>query len=188
MQLRRSKIRLPLAALVLVSLSAAPARAQEAQVLYGPRSGDFLTAFNLSYGFTNTDGQEAEELTARAALSWFVTRHHELGLDLTAAYRAIEGGGDSSSHFLGPLYNFNFYLTPRTNLYAGGRLGLAISDTNETSSQTDFAYGLQAGLRYWLTPRVAFDVEPRYTRTELDSADLDHRDAFGILLGFNVVL
>lgn len=188
MQLRSSKARRLLAALLLAGLSSAQARAQGGEVLYGPRAGDLLTSFNLSYDFSDTDGLEAEELTARAGLSWFLTRHHELGLDLAAAFRAVEGGGDSSRHFLGPVYNYNVYLTPGTTLYAGGRLGLAISDTHETSSQTDLAYGLQVGLRAWLTPRVALDIEPRYTRTELDAEGLDGRDEFGILLGFNVVL
>jgi opacity protein-like surface antigen len=188
MQLRDLPHRLAPLAFALLLWTAAPAHAQQEEEVYGPRASEFLTSFNMSYNHADVDGFEFEDFAARVGLGYVLTRHHELGLDLASVYQATEGGGSDYLYFLGPVYNYNFYATPRTSFYAGGRLGLEYVDVSDAPSQSNFSYGLQVGMRQWLTPRVSFNVEPRFTRTNLDVEGLDRRDEFGIFLGFNVVL
>ena len=188
MYLRDLPHRLAFVAAALLLLTAAPARAQQEEEVYGPRASEFLTSFNMSYSYADVDGFEFEDFAARVGLGYFLTRHHEIGLDLAGVYQATEGGGSDYLYFIGPLYNYNFYATPRTSFYAGGRVGLEYVDISDVPTQNNLSYGLQAGMRHWLTPRVSFNVEPRFTRTELDVDGLDRRDEFGIFLGFNVVL
>lgn len=155
---------------------------------YGPQASEFLIGFNFAYAFADVDGVEFEDVSGRVNLGYFLTRNHELGLDLAGVYQATEDGGDQSRYFIGPVYNYNWYANPRTSFYGGGRVGLEYFNATGLSSETDFFWGLQLGLRRWLTPAVSFNVEPRYTRTEIDSASADSRDEFGLFLGFNVVL
>ncbi len=176
-----------LPALVALALLSARASAQVAEPTYGPQQQEFLITFNLSYSIADLDGTEFENATGVVGLGYFLTRAHELGVDLAGTYGAIEAGGDSHQFFIGPYYNYNWYATPRTSFYAGGRLGVESADATGVSSQTGYSYGLQVGMRHWLTERVSFNVEPRYDHTELDGY-ADSRDEFGIFLGFNVVL
>ena len=100
----------------------------------------------------------------------------------------IEHGGNEQVYYLGGFYQYNWYVTPRTSVFGGFHTGVEHSDVSGSSSQTDLAYGLQAGVRFWISPNFSFNVEPRYTHTDLDASGLDSRDEFGVFLGFDVVL
>ncbi len=174
----------PLLGLALLSTVAS---AQVAETTYGPKQEEYLISFNLSYSYADLDGTAIETAIGVVGLGYFLTRAHELGVDVAGSHGAVEAGGDAHTFFIGPYYNYNWYATPRTSFYAGGRLGLELADATGISSQTGYSYGLQVGMRQWLTERVSFNVEPRWDHTEFDEY-ADNRDEFGVFLGFNVVL
>ena len=170
----------------------AQALAQEEEV-YGPEQSDFLLSFNASYSLADFDGDDlendkVERIFALASGGYFLTRAHEVGIDLAVDYLGVEHGGDEQVYFLGAFYQYNWYATPRTSLFGGVHGGVEYADETGSSSQTDLAYGLQAGMRFWISPNFSFNVEPRWTHTELDAEGLDGRDEFGVFLGFDVVL
>jgi hypothetical protein len=165
-----------------------PRSVPQATEPWGPRQSDYVTSFNFSYSYADLDGILSERVAGRLGVGHFLTDEHEVGLDFATVYDGLEGGGSSSRYFLGPFYHYNLPLTARTSIYAGPHLGLEYSDGSGVSSQIDFAYGVQAGIRHWLSPKVSFNLETRYTHTELGSSGLNNRDELGLFLGFDVVL
>jgi len=167
---------------------AAPASAQYGGNTNGPLSGEWLLGLDLGYAWQTQDSLERESFQVGAQVSRFLSRPHQLGLELRSRYEAIEAGGHAGQVFLGPLYNYNWYPASRTALYVGGRVGAAFEDATGSGDDTHLAWGLQAGLRQWITPRAALVVEPRYTRFEIDSGSATERDRFDLLVGLNLVL
>lgn len=171
-----------------VSALAFPAVAQESGGMNGPLAGEWLLGLDLAYTHEEQDGLEREAFLLGSALSRFVAREHQLGLELSSRFAAIEAGGHAGELFLGPLYNYNWYPAERTALYVGLRAGAAYEDVTGAGDDTHFAWGAQAGLRQWLTPRTALSIEPRWTRYEIDQGAAGERDRFDLLVGLNLVL
>jgi hypothetical protein len=166
----------------------APLSAQQSGNTNGPLSGEWLLGLDLGYAWQSQDSLERESFQIGATLSRFLSRPHQLGLELRSRYEAIEDGGHAGQVFLGPIYNYNWYPAARTAVYLGGRAGAAFEDVTGAGDDTHLAWGLQAGLRQWITPRAALYVEPRYTRFEIDGDGATERDRFDLLLGLNLVL
>lgn len=181
---------IPRALLALATAVAAlslPAAAQGGNT-NGPLAGEWLLGLDLGYSWQTQDSVERETFQLGATVSRFLSRPHQLGLEVRSLYEAVEAGGHAGSLFVGPIYNYNWYPATRTALYVGGRAGAAFEDVTGGGDDTNFAWGLQAGLRQWITPRAALYVEPRYTRFEIDSGGATERDRFDLLLGLNLVL
>jgi hypothetical protein len=165
-----------------------PLAAQSGGSMHGPLGGESLLGLDLAYTHADQDDIESESFVVGAALSRFLARQHQLGLELRSRYGALEEGGHAGELFLGPLYNYNWYPAERTALYLGVRAGAAYQDVTGLGDDTHFAWGAQAGLRQWITPRTALAIEPRWTRYEIDHAGTTERDRFDLLIGLNLVL
>lgn len=165
-----------------------PVSAQYDGSMNGPLGGESLLGLDLAYTHQEQDGLESEVFVVGAALSRFLARPHQLGIELRSRYGAIEQGGHAGELFLGPLYNYNWYPAERTALYLGVRAGAAYQDVTGLGDDTHLAWGAQAGLRQWITPRTALAIEPRWTRYEIDHAGTSERDRFDLLVGLNLVL
>lgn len=164
------------------------ASAQYSGSMNGPLAGEWLLGLDLAYTHEEQGALESEAFTLGTSLSRFLSRPHQLGLELRSRYEAIEAGGHAGELFLGPLYNYNWYPAERTALYLGLRAGAAYEDVTGSGDDTNFAWGAQAGLRQWLTPRTALTLEPRWTRYEIDGSTATERDRFDVLIGLNLVL
>jgi hypothetical protein len=175
------------AAVALAALSL-PASAQYSGSMNGPLADEWLLGLDLAYSYEERSGPEHEALTLGASLSRFLAREHQLGLELRTRYEAIEAGGHAGELFVGPLYNYTWYPAERTALYLGLRAGAAYEDVTGAGDDTHFAWGAQAGLRQWLTPRTALGIEPRWTRYEIDGPAATERDRFDVLIGLHLVL
>jgi hypothetical protein len=177
-----------LVSVVVALCGGLPVLAQQDAAFNGPLPGEYLLGLDLAYGGTRQDGVETEYLLLHTDVSRFFGRPHQLGLELTSRFDAVEHGGHAGSFFVGPLYNYNWYPGEATCLYAGGRVGVAFGDVTGTPDHSDLAYGFQIGLRQWITPRTALKIEPRYTRIETDTGGLTEVDRFDLLVGLNLVL
>ena len=179
------------ALLALGAMPLATAHAQE--LVYGASEGEMLLGFDASYRYTHSDAvsgaaDETESFTGRANLGWFLRREHELGFEIAPSFIRNELGGDSLDLYLGGYYNYNWWTSPHTTLYAGPQLGVLRTDPSGGDSETAFSWGLHVGARYWIDPRVSFDVEPRVSFTALDDALGGDTAVFDVLFGLSVRL
>lgn len=178
---------LPACALLL----AAPAMAQE--TVYGAGEGEFLFGFNAAYRYVHAgsaDGSadELESFTGTGSLSWFVQREHELGFELSPSFTRTELGGDSLDVYAGGFYNYNWWVSPQTTLYAGPQVGLLHTDPSGGGGDDAFSWGLHAGVRYWIDPRVSIDIEPRISFTSLDESLGGDESVYDLTFGLSVKL
>lgn len=173
------------AALVLVP----SAWAQEE--LYGASRGEYLFSLSANYRYAKaddiaSDADETEIFTGRGAFSVFLEREHEFGFELAPSFARTEIGGDSTDVFVGAFYNYNLWTSPKTTFYGGPQLGLLYVEPSGVSSDTAFSYGIHAGLRYWIDPRISFDIEPRLSFTSLDSSLGGDQTLFDIFFGISI--
>ena len=138
---------------------------------YGPDRGDWLLGASGNYRYSHADANsggtdEVETFSARLSGGWYQNRTHEYGFELLPNLTRLENSPDTSDVYLGAYYNYNHWASPRTTLYGGPQLGLAYIDGSD--SETAFAYGLHAGVRYWINTAVSINLEPRWTIADLD--------------------
>ncbi len=180
--------------LALLGLSFGVANAAFAQeVVYGADEGEVLLGFTASYRYAKAEapsGQadETESFTGRGSLSWFLQREHEIGVELAPSFIRNELGGDSIDVYGGAFYNYNWWTSPQTTIYAGPQFGLLHSDPSGGGSDTAFSWGVHAGIRFWIDPRVSFDIEPRVSYTSLDESLGGDENVFDLLFGISVKL
>jgi opacity protein-like surface antigen len=161
------------AALALLALAARTS----GQEVYGPDKSDYLIGFDATYRHSRADAvssssDETELFQARVQFGWFYSRRHELGLEFSPEFVQTEAGGDTTFLTLGPYYNYNHWAAPRTTLYGGPHLGLTYLDASGIDSDTALSWGVHGGVRYWISPNVSVNVEPRFTVA-------DQEDDFG---------
>jgi hypothetical protein len=174
-----------------VPLLAVTASAQE--TVYGAGEGEYLLGFNASYRYAKAESpsgeaDETESFTGRGSLSWFLRREHEFGFELVPSFIRNELGGDSIDLLAGTFYNYNWWTSPQTTLYAGPQIGLLYTDPSGGDNDTAFAYGLHAGVRFWIDPRVSIDIESRVSFTQLDESLGGDESVFDLLFGLSVKL
>lgn len=146
-------------------------RAVAQEEAYGPTGSDWLVGLSGNYRYSHSDAasgttDEVETFSARLSGGWYLDRTNELGVELQPNLTRLENSPDTSDVYLGVFYNYNYWSSPRTTLYGGPQLGLQYIDGSE--SETAVAYGLHAGVRYWLSTAVSINLEPRLTIAELD--------------------
>ncbi|MFO0981489.1 MAG: SUMF1/EgtB/PvdO family nonheme iron enzyme [Planctomycetota bacterium] len=163
---------------------------------YGTRSQDVLVNLSGAYSFTDRSfgttsegielpSQEQETFSGQTSLGYFLTAHHEIGAFLYGSLTRIDHAGDSHILFAGPYYNLNLYPTETLSVYLGPHAGITNFDS-AVDSATEFSYGAHAGLRFWVTPRAAFTIEPRGTWTEFDNEIGGDTFTLDVLVGFSV--
>lgn len=160
---------------------------------YGPQKRDLLIGFDATYRYTKSDAvsssaDETESFQARIAAGWFYDRTHEFGAEFLPNFVRTEAGGDTTDFYLGPYYNYNYWASPRTTLYAGPQLGFTYLDASGVGSETAFSWGVHAGMRYWVSPNVSLNVEPRLTFTSQDDAFGGDTTVFDIFFGVSFKL
>ncbi len=182
--------RLRVASAILIAIGfSAPATAQEE--LFGASRGEYLFGLSGNYRYAKardvgSAADETEVFTARGSFSMFLEREHEIGFELAPSFARNELGGDSTDVFLGAFYNYNLWTSPKTSFYAGPQLGLLYVDPSGVSSDTAFSYGVHAGMRYWIDPRISFDIEPRLSFTNLDRSLGGDQTLLDIFFGISI--
>jgi len=184
----RDAIRALALAVIAVSV-AAPVDAQEEA--YGPEASDWLVGFSATYRYSHSEAasgttDEVETLTARLSAGWYLNRVHEFGLELQPNFTRLENSPDTSDTYIGAFYDYNHWASPRATLYGGPQLGLQL--TESSSNDTAFAWGLHAGLRYWLSTSVSLQVEPRLTIAYLEDALGGRTSNVDVFLGLSFKL
>jgi hypothetical protein len=157
---------------------------------FGPKDNQLLVTLNGAFSYINPDhADNTTSINGNFEVGWFKTREHEIGGQLFTDY-SHSTHNDNEQLFLGPYYNYNWYRTPRQTFYGGPHLGLSyfkLKAPGFSDSETSFAYGIHGGWRQWLTPTVSFNIEPRFTHTNLSSSLGGDRDEFDILFGFSLI-
>jgi hypothetical protein len=166
----------------------APTRA--ADETFGPKDNQLLVTLNGALSYIDPDhADNTSAISGNFEVGWFKTREHEIGGQLfTNVTRSTHD--DNESVFLGPYYNYNWYRNPRQTFYGGPHLGLSyfkLKAPGISDSETSFAFGLHAGWRQWITPTASFNIEPRWTHTDLSSNLGGNRDELDILFGFSLI-
>ena len=188
--MRQRVLRTALAPLLIsigahLSIGSALAAQEEA---YGPDESDFLLGMNAAYRYSkadavNSSSDETELFQARFGVGYFSSRKHEFGLELVPDFVRTEAGGDTFSITLGPYYNYNHWTSPRTTLYAGPHAGLTYVDATGISGDSSLSYGVHGGLRYWTSPSVSINVEPRLTFADQEDDFGGDTTSLDLLLG-----
>ena len=174
-------------AFALALLSTGPSLFAQEEA-YGPDESDFLLGLNASYRYSkadavNSSSDETELFQARIGLGYFASRKHEFGLEFVPDFVRTEAGGDTFAFTLGPFYNFNHWSSPRTTLYAGPHAGLTYLDASGISGDTALSWGVHGGMRYWTSPNVSINLEPRLTFAEQDDDFGGDTTSLDLLLG-----
>ena len=161
-----------------------------AQGTYGPTGGQNLFSIGGALSRQKIDFQggsiTSTDLNAQLGFGRFLTDVHEVGLQVNESYSHSDSAGakDTISTGIAPYYNYNFRNSPRTWFYVGAHAGAELSEQGG-KSDTNFAYGVHGGVRHWLSQSAAIFAEPRYTRSQFDSFDVETTE---IIFGYSVVL
>ncbi len=159
-----------------------------AQGTYGPTGGQQLFSIGGALSRQTIDfagGSVAtNSFNAQAGVGYFITDVHEVGVQVNESFSDSNPGPKTVSTGLAPYYNYNFRNSPRTWFYVGVHAGAQVTDSGG-KSETDFAYGVHAGVRHWLSQSAAIFAEPRVTRSKFNSDTLDTEE---IIFGYSVVL
>jgi hypothetical protein len=163
------------------------------EVMYGAGEGELLFGFSANYryahaGSIGSGADETESFVANGSLSWFLQREHEFGFELSPSFIRSELGGDSLDLYAGGFYNYNWWTSPQTTIYAGPQFGVLSTDTSGSDGDTAFSWGVHAGFRYWIDPSVSIDIEPRVSFTSLDESLGGDQSVFDLLIGLSVKL
>ncbi|MFN0060571.1 MAG: outer membrane beta-barrel protein [Planctomycetota bacterium] len=151
---------------------------------YGPRDRQFLLGLSGSYSYEDDDNGKSERLVTQSELGYFLSRAHEVGANLGMLYTNSEiATDDAYTILIGPYYNYNYYLAPRTSVFAGPHVGLTVFDDGATQDN-EISYGVHVGVRHWLTPQLSFVVQPRYTHADFERELGGEQDRLDVLFGF----
>ena len=175
---------------LLASCSAVAPAVQESR--YGPAAGESEASFavSLSKSETDIDGvgtTDSTTLFAQVGGGYFLTDQQEVGGQILVSTVEVEGADDSNTLGLFPYYRWNFRVGPRSVVYVGAQVGVQSLDS-AGDDDTSFGGGVHAGFKTWLTPRVAFFIEPRLNRTdyEINGTDIEITD-LTTLLGLSIL-
>jgi opacity protein-like surface antigen len=182
-----------LRAVPVLVVFALASRIDAQEEVFGPDESDYLIGFDASYRYSRADAvsgssDETETLLARVEFGWFYTRRHEIGIELVPEFVRTEAGGDTTFVTFGPYYNYNHWATPRTTLYGGPHAGLTYVDASGLDSDTAFSWGLHVGARYWISPNVSVNLEPRYTVADQDDEFGGETTNLDVLVGIEFKL
>jgi hypothetical protein len=162
-----------------------PRRAGEEEA-YGPRENKLILNINGAYSFVDNQLADQNSISGQLGVGYFITANHEAGLQVFGQWSRIKHFGSTHLYFLGPYYNYNHQVTPRTGLYAGPHLGYS-SLGSSSDDEDQFSYGAHVGVRHWLTPAVNLNIEPRFTHSEFDRDIGGVQNNWDFLFGFGVL-
>ncbi len=168
-------------AFALAAASESTTTALPQMEVFGPTGGKQLIGFAGSLSKLSGDA-DVTSLDGQITVGYFLTDVHEVGGELDASISS--GDTDSTQVTVAPYYNYNIRSTPRQWFYVGGAVGLAIVKSGGDTF-TGYAIGPHCGMRYWITPRSAFFVEPSITFLKV--SDFSFTDV-AILFGLTITL
>ncbi len=154
-----------------------------------PVQGDFLFRIATSFTYLNNDVSDSNIFRLEAGLSYFLTNSSEVGLDLRPGFQrvAFDSGGGTEEWFvrLGTYYHWNVELSKVLVGFIGPQVEWTTFDSRGGPSDSEFGYGFELGVRYWLQPNVALELEPRFTRRSYGGAVGDENEIqtlFGVTI------
>ena len=146
--------------------------------------GGRVVGFSGAYSLRQTDLEETESFSASAAIDQFLTDEHAVGAYVLGQFNNIDSDEDGREQIWSGLrYSYNLHLSKRTSIYGGPTIGVAFFD-DDNRNDASLTWGVAAGLRHWLTERVALTVEPTYLRANFDRAGGGNSDEVFVLWGF----
>jgi hypothetical protein len=163
-------------------LTSCAAVAPTENIHYGAIKGESVLSFGASLSEVEADTsgfEDSDSESLQAGIGYFLTNEHEFGGQfLYDSSKSLDSR--LTNRGLYPYYNYNFKLSERTWLHIGPHFGIA-EMKGAGSKESDFSYGAQAGIRQWVTPRVAVFFERRNTYSE-------ENEHFFFLFGVNISL
>ena len=175
----------PLCLLLLGAASCTSPQSEPEEWRVSPlvREGGRVIGFSGSYALRRGE-RDREWLSARATIEEFITDRQAVGGFILGQFvNRSENVDGEEQLWIGGQYRLHHHFDERASIYAGPSIGMAYFD-DPTASGTAFAWGVSAGIRYWLTPRTAFTFEPTYLRAEFGDEDGGPTDDVLFLWGF----
>ncbi len=165
-----------------------PAKDKEAPVT-GPaadREGRVCAGAAFVFSNQSADDYSSTSLIFIPSAGYYLAPEHELGVDIVIESSGVEVGNDdatgTSIGFLAK-YNYHFITSPQLSPYAGPHLGF--QHVTDGDSETGFNLGLQAGVHYFASSKIALKAEWRLSLISIDPDDVVENL---LLVGFDVFL
>ncbi|MEM1451043.1 MAG: hypothetical protein AAF957_04065 [Planctomycetota bacterium] len=149
-----------------------------------PVVGEAGRIFGLSGSFASRNGNaEREWFSVRATIEEFLTDRQAIGAFVLGQYvNRTEFLEAERQAWIGGHYRLHHHFDERASIYVGPAIGVARYE-DARARATAFAWGVNAGFRYWLTDRTAFTVEPTWLRSEFEDKDGGPTDDLLVLWG-----
>jgi hypothetical protein len=134
---------------------------------YGPVRGESLLQLGFAADVQTLTDSSQPDLTdvtfiLQPSVGYFVTDNVEVGLGVRGQYDVLEDADDVVSLRIQPFANYNFRMSERWWLYAGGTVGMQYVDAGRVSSWSG-VFGGQVGSRHWVAQNVALFGQVGYT-------------------------
>lgn len=150
-------------------------------VLAGTKSGDSEIGVQMSYQNMSAGDIDGDVMIIAGKFAYFLTDAISLG-GTTAGVAFSSGDTDVTSVTLELEPNYHFNTASNVVPYAGVHTGMAIVDYGD-GSNSEIDYGLQGGMKFFLSESTAFDTQLRFTRYSVDDTDVDVKE---IRIGLNI--
>ncbi|MEM9382031.1 MAG: hypothetical protein AAGB93_18895 [Planctomycetota bacterium] len=149
-----------------------------------PIVGEDGRVFSLSGSYAQRSGSaDREWVSMRATMEEFLTDRQAIGAFVHGQFvDRTEFLEREEQIWIGGHYRLHHHFDERASIFVGPAVGVAALDDARARAAA-FAWGVSAGLRYWLTDRVAFTVEPTWMRAEFRDEDGGPTDDLLVLWG-----
>lgn len=182
--MKRSTFKIALVSVLLLVPFLLAGNALAVDSLQGRGSlGLSLTIQHTEIDYSGDTG-EADTRFIIGSLGYFVTDNIEINFAPTVIYIEAEGEEVTMYSYFGNV-KYNFFSSGQTAVpYLGLQAGISGAEYGG-DSDSNFAYGGMAGVKFFLTEDLSFDAEVNYLKTEFDVDDTTvDMDNLGLFLGF----
>ncbi len=126
------------------------------------------------YGNINNSSADVDILMTMIGGTFGMFFTDNIEVNGTLVLMSVDADGDEATTYsiLGRC-NYNFYKSGLTFIpYAGGTLGMTYAEFGPYSD-TSLSYGVQGGIKYFMSEETSFNFELGYLHSEIESSDVD---------------
>lgn len=119
---------------------------------------------------------------------YFISDGIAVGLGVDLGFATVKGGDNIWGYGIKPFVRYYFPegSSPTGRFFGQGDLG--ITGANEGTSDTSFAFGINAGYAHFVTSSVALEVMAGYNYSKSSASSAVAQNGLGVALGFQIYL
>lgn len=134
-----------------------------------------MTEFNGQVSINNMSGDDVDMTmtTISVGAGRFISDVSSVGIQIMRV--GIDADGDDTSYmFINGRYDYHFTAIAGGGFpYVGAHAGLIMLEIGD-EDETEINYGVQGGIKYFLTESTALNLEANYTMYEVMDEELDN--------------